>query len=178
MDKSIISSVVMPGSTTEVDHSFITISSVDSSADSPSNISSSKVEGIDNTFASTPKMQFEVVEGCRFVDMRVLAEAIEALICPLCVKNCMRLYENSKLRKVLASSLYIKCNCEFEKRSYTSERCGNGFEVNQRVLYVMKSCGQGYAGIEKFTTFMNMPPPLTGNNYKTQLEMSRKLLDM
>ena len=30
----------------------------------------------------------------------------------------------------------------------------------------MRSCGQGYAGIEKFTTFINMPPPLTVNNYK------------
>ena len=110
-DKS--DSVVTPGPTTELDHSFTTTSSLDSSAFSPSNISSSKLEGIDNTFVSTPKMQFEVVEGCRFVDMRVLAEAIQALICPLCLKSCMRLYENSKLRKGLASLLYITCNCEF-----------------------------------------------------------------
>ena len=165
-DQAGISSVITPGPTTELDHSFATISSVDRSADCSTSISSSKVEGIDDTFTSTPKSQLELVEGYRLVDMRVLAEAMQSLICPLCLRNCVKLYENSKLRKGLASSLYIKCDCEFEKRFYTSERCGSAFEVNQRVTYAMRSCGQGYAGIEKFTTFMNMPPPMTANNYK------------
>ena len=29
----------------------------------------------------------------------------------------------------------------------------------------MRSCGQGYAGIEKFTSLMNMPKPMKQNNY-------------
>ena len=29
----------------------------------------------------------------------------------------------------------------------------------------MPSCGQGYAGIEKSTSLMNMPRPMTKNNY-------------
>ena len=29
----------------------------------------------------------------------------------------------------------------------------------------MRSCGQSYAGIEKFTSLMNMPRPITKNNY-------------
>jgi len=31
----------------------------------------------------------------------------------------------------------------------------------------MRACGQGYAGVETFTTLMNMPKPMTENNYKS-----------
>ena len=29
----------------------------------------------------------------------------------------------------------------------------------------MRACGQGYAGLETFTSLMNMPKPITANNY-------------
>ena len=29
----------------------------------------------------------------------------------------------------------------------------------------MTACGQGYAGLEKLTTLMNLPKPMTANNY-------------
>ena len=29
----------------------------------------------------------------------------------------------------------------------------------------MRACGQGYAGLEKFTSLMNMPKPMTHNNF-------------
>ena len=29
----------------------------------------------------------------------------------------------------------------------------------------MRSCGLGYSGIERFTSFMNMPRPMTRNNF-------------
>jgi len=33
------------------------------------------------------------------------------------------------------------------------------------MAYSMRRCGQGYAEVYRFTTFMNMPPPFTQNNY-------------
>ena len=33
------------------------------------------------------------------------------------------------------------------------------------MVYSMRATGQGYAGIEKFTMLMNMPMPMTNNNY-------------
>ena len=32
-------------------------------------------------------------------------------------------------------------------------------------LYSMRECGQGYAGLEKLTALMNLPKPMTVNNY-------------
>ena len=29
----------------------------------------------------------------------------------------------------------------------------------------MRACGQGYAGLEKLTAIMNLPKPMTANNY-------------
>ena len=49
-------------------------------------------------------------------------------------------------------------------KSYTSKPAGkNGFEVNKRVVYSMRSGGQGYSGIQKFCPLMNMPKPMTAN---------------
>ena len=42
---------------------------------------------------------------------------------------------------------------------------GKSFEVNMRVVYSMRSCGQGFAGLEKFNFGMNMPKPMTRRNY-------------
>ena len=33
------------------------------------------------------------------------------------------------------------------------------------MVYAMRSCGQGFSGIERFTTLMDMPKPMTQNNY-------------
>ena len=34
-----------------------------------------------------------------------------------------------------------------------------------RIVYSMRAIGQGFAGLETFTTLMNMPRPMTKNNY-------------
>ena len=39
------------------------------------------------------------------------------------------------------------------------------FDVNKRVVYTFRALGQGYSGITKFTSLMNMPTPMTHNNY-------------
>ena len=71
-------------------------------------------------------------------------------------------------KKGLASNLCLKCTtCLFEKTFYTSstEDNGKGFDVNKRMVYAMRTCGQGHAGIETFTTLMNIPKPMTVKNY-------------
>ena len=45
----------------------------------------------------------------------------------------------------------------------------NGFDINFRTDYTMRTLGHGYSGIKKFTQLMNMPKPMTqrklGQNY-------------
>ena len=42
--------------------------------------------------------------------------------------------------------------------------CGKAFDVNNRIVYTMRTLGHGYAGIQKFTN-LNMPKPMTEKNY-------------
>ena len=67
------------------------------------------------------------------------------------------------------------CNmdwCDYKNNFYTSRTVssegvqGNqSFDANSRMVYTMRACGQGHAGVEKFTTLMDMPKPMTKNNY-------------
>ena len=38
-------------------------------------------------------------------------------------------------------------------------------EVNLRSVYAMRTCGVGHNGLQKFCGAMNMPPPVTRENY-------------
>ena len=40
------------------------------------------------------------------------------------------------------------------------------FDVNTRSAYVMRSCGVGIIALEKLYGLMNLPPPITKNNYQ------------
>ena len=42
---------------------------------------------------------------------------------------------------------------------------GRGFDIYKRTVYTMRVLGHGNSGIEKFTSLMNMPKPMTQNNY-------------
>ena len=87
------------------------------------------------------------------------------LLCPECQTNNVQLTENSTNKKGLASNLVLQCVCGFQKLFYTSKNVNKTFEVNKRMVYSMRSCGQGYAGLEKFTFCMNLPKPMTKMNY-------------
>ena len=39
---------------------------------------------------------------------------------------------------------------------YNSKSCGKAYDVNRRIIYTMRSCGNGYRGVEKFTALMDM----------------------
>ena len=39
------------------------------------------------------------------------------------------------------------------------------FEVNARIVYALRTCGLGYAALEKLCCIMNMPKPMTVANF-------------
>ena len=66
----------------------------------------------------------------------------------------------------LASLLYVKCSkCLYVNEFYTSEKTKMSFDINNRMVYTMRTMGHGYSGVEKFAGLMNMPKPMTRNNY-------------
>ena len=44
-------------------------------------------------------------------------------------------------------------------------RYDNTFDINTRAAYSMRTIGQGYSGLEIFTSLMNLPKLVTVNNY-------------
>ena len=125
-----------------------------------------KIQDIQGVSCSTPKTESrQPITGYRFMDMDILANIMSSFLCPACCNHTLLLKENFSEKMGLASSLEVACECGFSKKFYTSKLSGRGYEVNRRVIYAMRSCGQGYAGIQKFTMLMNMPKPMTANNY-------------
>ena len=59
----------------------------------------------------------------------------------------------------------MSCICGYENCFYSSEKSGKGFDINKRLVYSMRSCGQGFGGMERFAVCMNMPKPMNKNNY-------------
>jgi len=122
-------------------------------------VSSSKVKDIPT---DAPKRTDPNVTGYRFVDVEILTEIVAMLCCPECKKYNLHLHENFTEKKGFASLLFIEClQCGFEKEFYTSKPAGKSYDVNRRIIYTMRSIGQGYSSLRKFTALMNMPQPMT-----------------
>ena len=81
----------------------------------------------------------------------------------------MSLIEDAKQKKGLSARLFIKCDkCNYRKEFYTYSRVKDdksSFDINRRTVYTMRTLGHAHAGIEIFCTLMNMPKPMTQNNY-------------
>ena len=114
------------------------------------------------------------LDGHRFVDMDIFSNIINCLACPKCFDSNMVVEENYEKKKGLASFIHISCNnCEFSKESYTSKtlkkeevRKGmNPHDINYRAVNAARTVGQGYAGLEKFCGMLNLPEPMTNNNF-------------
>ena len=69
-------------------------------------------------------------------------------------------------KKGLTPLLTIKCTlCNFCTDSYSSRSYDNTFDINIRAAYSMRAIGKGYSELETFTSLMNLPKPVTSNNY-------------
>ena len=57
--------------------------------------------------------------------------------------------------------------CDVEKEFSSSKRVAKVMMYKQRrIIYTtMQTIGQGYSGLEKLTTHMDLPRPMTQNNY-------------
>ena len=67
----------------------------------------------------------------------------------------------------IALHFTLKCmKCEYKNNFLTQKIFGRSFEINQGIVYSMRS-GQGYISIEKINGLPNIPPPMTKNNYET-----------
>lgn len=121
----------------------------------------------------TPKpSQGHNISGYRLIDMTVLDTVFQSFLCPSCKLPSIRLCEDVSKKQGLASYLYVQCsNCEFVEEFYSSPKTlakkatESSFDVNLRMTYTMRSIGQGHSGMEKFTSLMDMPKPMTRNNY-------------
>ena len=122
-----------------------------------------KVKPIESSRAFT-RMK---IYGYRIIDCSILSDIFFGLACPQCGEcSSLSLSEKMQDKKGLASKLLIKCfNCNYENEFYTSKQCNRGYDINCRTVYAMRALGQGHSGMKKFTTLMNMPQPMTQNNY-------------
>ena len=88
------------------------------------------------------------------------------LSCPQCERSTLSLGDRLSKKQGLSSLLFIKClNCKYTNEFDTSVPCGRGFNINKRTVYTMHVLDHGHSGIEKFKSLMNMPKPVTQNNY-------------
>ena len=113
-----------------------------------SSISSQKLEHFE---ALTPK-KGDYITGYRIIDTEILANVFEAMNCPSCSKPGIKLSEHIDKRKGLASLLFVSCTCGYQYEFRTSAVYDHSYDVNKRMVYAMRNCGQGYSGIEKFTS--------------------------
>ena len=106
--------------------------------------------------------------GFRVIDISILRQIFEVLLCPLCMSKVM-LTEDASSKKGLAACLQIYCTkdqCTFSKSFYTSNEDGHAFEINRRTVLAAREIGIGHKGLVKFSGVMNMPPPMNKNSYK------------
>ena len=147
--------------------------SVDNDCGDPNNISGlsantstasdKKVVPIEVSTPNSPNS----ITGNRIIDMEILSSIVNMLACPSCKSVNMKVSEIYSKKKGLASFLFFQCNsCSCFVESYTSRSVDNSFDINTRAVYSMRACGQGYAGLEKFVSLMNLPKPMTSNNYE------------
>ena len=131
---------------------------------------------VKNIVSNTPKST-EPVTGYRLVNLEILNTVFATLRYPDCHEQKLELKDNIARKKGLASLLYIICSkCEYKNEFYTStQQSDKSFDVNKRIVYAMRSCGQGYSGISTFSTLMDMPRPKTANNYEKLVKRYAKV---
>ena len=138
-----------------------------------SSVSSSKVEDIEE---ESPKRK-ESISGNRIIDVNILGGIFGEMLCPMCECSSLALYERYEKKQGPSSLLYLKCSTSKCSEMVNSSllQVPRDFEINQRIVYTMRSLGHGYAGIEKFNTLMNIPKPITVKNYN---KIAAKIIDI
>ena len=146
-----------------MDNTVVTI------VDNTATASERKVKMISTSTPSKNSTGEKIVSGNRIINMEILSSVINMLICPSCRQDNIILNEVYKEKKGLASFLTFQLICyKHSIETYTSNECTankNSFDVNTRIAYSMRGCGQGCAGLEKFSSLMNFRMPMTTSSY-------------
>ena len=96
--------------------------------------------------------------GYRFIDVSILSNVFEQLLCPGCSSASLTLTDNFEKKNGCASFLFIDCiSCHWNLKFCTSINIQGSYEINKRFVYAMRSVGQGYPGAKKFCSVMNIP---------------------
>ena len=143
-----------------------------------SSASSSKVKDIDTSSDDT---EIPLLSGYRFIDISILSDIINSFACPECFHSGLTLQEHKSKQKGFSIFMSVVCQCGYSKHFYSSKTANKGkrYDINTRIVYASRSCGVGYAGIEKFTGLMNMPKPMsktTYNNISTNIRNATKIV--
>ena len=142
---------------------FLNVNNESTNLSNTCTASEKKVENIQVTLTSANNEQ---ITGYRLVDMAILVFIFSELGCPECCKCELNLTETFLKKKGLASCLLLtRKNCGYSKEFYTSVSNDDSFDINVRTIYSMRACGKGYVGLEKLMALMNLPKPMTANNY-------------
>ena len=88
----------------------------------------------------------------------------------LCSNSCLVMEDKHTERKRMClpvSHLRVQCiECSWVYTFYKSEQIHHGFDVNRRLVYTMRSIGQGHASLKRFFAHINMPAPLGYTAYR------------
>ena len=145
-----------------------------------------------NTTASSEKIvdvdegesldTFPGISGFYLLDMAVLNEVFSIVSCPECHgTNCLSLTDIGEKKKGLAHFINLSCSfCLYYHQFYTSRKVENiatsttttkktrgpkVMEVNLRMVYGCRAVGVGHASMTKLCGHLNMPPPMSSENY-------------
>ena len=98
------------------------------------------------------------------INMSILSEVIGELLCPECKQSGMKIYD--EMRYGLATKCKLFCPCSFESVFWTSPKVdGRAFDINQTMVYALRSIGVGLSGAQTFFSQMNLPPPISCSAY-------------
>lgn len=111
---------------------------------------------------------FSNPSGYRLIDMDLLSNAIQMMICPHCKSSHVKLQENKNGKMGFASEFAVVCSevrCQFQHQFYSSKKTGRAFEINRRSVLGARNTSVGRQGLVKFSAVMDMPPPMNSNAY-------------
>ena len=115
--------------------------------------------------SNTPKSS-EPIIGYRIIDTDILNSDFAKLLGPVCKQMKLFLKHNVNKKKGLASSLTVVCSrCDAKNNFFISSMANRTYNINNRIVYAMRSSGKGFSGIEKFANLMDVPKPMTKNSY-------------
>ena len=93
----------------------------------------------------------------------------QQMICKECggFNSCLVMEDKHTKRKECASHLRVRCiECSWVYTFYKSKQIHHGFDVNRKLVYTMRSIGQGHASLKRFFAHINMPAPLGYTAYR------------